>query len=84
MQLGRRGALAQSVAAFKALDDDGNDELSPDELRPGIARVFGRHLTEKEFAELFALVDTDGGAAGGGTVSLKEFLEGEEHFWDAG
>lgn len=44
---------------------------------PKIARA-GRDLTDEEFAELWAKLDTDGN----GTINLHEFLVGEQMLWD--
>eukprot|EP01062_Namystynia_karyoxenos_P016080 TRINITY_DN15867_c0_g1_i1.p1 TRINITY_DN15867_c0_g1~~TRINITY_DN15867_c0_g1_i1.p1 ORF type:complete len:1381 (+),score=107.70 TRINITY_DN15867_c0_g1_i1:95-4144(+) len=80
MQIGRREQLRNLMNHFRDLDKDGSGELDEDELRYGLQRIWRRDIPEKEFAELFALVDADGS----GQVSLHEFLSSEHLFWDAG
>eukprot|EP01062_Namystynia_karyoxenos_P016081 TRINITY_DN15867_c0_g1_i2.p1 TRINITY_DN15867_c0_g1~~TRINITY_DN15867_c0_g1_i2.p1 ORF type:complete len:1457 (+),score=115.05 TRINITY_DN15867_c0_g1_i2:467-4372(+) len=80
MQIGRHEQLRALMGHFKELDQSGSGELSGDELRRGLQRIWRRDIPEEEFAKLFALVDADGS----GQVSLHEFLSSEHLFWDAG
>ena len=54
---------------FRLYDDDGNKNLTFDELKTGL-RDYGVELTDSEVHELFRLFDTDGT----GTISFDELL----------
>ncbi|XP_046744164.1 calcyphosin-like protein isoform X1 [Diprion similis] len=54
---------------FRRMDDDGNKQLSLEELSNGI-RETGLDLSDAEIAEMFKALDTDGS----GGVNVTEFL----------
>eukprot|EP01062_Namystynia_karyoxenos_P010004 TRINITY_DN13548_c0_g2_i1.p1 TRINITY_DN13548_c0_g2~~TRINITY_DN13548_c0_g2_i1.p1 ORF type:complete len:1648 (+),score=271.41 TRINITY_DN13548_c0_g2_i1:71-4945(+) len=78
IQLGRRDGLALALAEFKRLDTAGTGELSKDSLR--LWMMSNRNMSEEEFERVFRKVDEDDS----GTVSLREFIQSEHHFWEVG
>eukprot|EP01062_Namystynia_karyoxenos_P054650 TRINITY_DN4509_c0_g1_i1.p1 TRINITY_DN4509_c0_g1~~TRINITY_DN4509_c0_g1_i1.p1 ORF type:complete len:973 (+),score=228.02 TRINITY_DN4509_c0_g1_i1:73-2919(+) len=77
-QLGRRGALQQSVLWFRLMSG-GTGQLSRAQLREAVEAMRGDRIPDEVFEGLWVRVDADGS----GAVDLHEFLTGEHHFWDA-
>ncbi|SPP87964.1 calcyphosin-like protein isoform X2 [Drosophila guanche] len=66
---GATGILGLS-RAFRVMDDDGSQTLSPEEFKKGISDV-GLDVTDSEVAEMFARFDADGS----GNINMTEFLD---------
>ena len=55
---------------FKALDKNGDGQLSRTEIMDGFENIYGRHVDEDELDQMFKQIDLDGS----GTIEYTEFI----------